>query len=91
MAGNKGEAAKLAIESGVDIELPDPDSYPVLLQLVKDSKVSEAVIDKAVKRNLRLKFLLGLFENPYVDPERSEGNELSGSSRFGGRGSTTLL
>jgi beta-glucosidase len=71
VAGNKGEAAKLAIESGVDIELPDPDTYPVLLQLVKDGKVSEAVIDKAVKRNLRLKFLLGLFENPYVDPERT--------------------
>jgi beta-glucosidase len=71
VAGNKGEAAKLAIESGIDIELPDPDTYPVLLQLVKDSKVSEAVIDKAVKRNLRLKFLLGLFENPYVDPERA--------------------
>jgi beta-glucosidase len=71
VAGNKAEAAKLAIEAGVDIELPDPDSYPLLVQLVKDGKVSEALIDKAVARNLRLKFLLGLFENPYVDPERT--------------------
>jgi beta-glucosidase len=71
IAGNKAEAAKLAIEAGVDIELPDPDSYPLLLQLVKEGKVSEALIDKAVARNLRLKFLLGLFENPYVDPERT--------------------
>ena len=68
---DKAEAAKLAIEAGVDIELPDPDSYPLLLQLVKDGKVSEATIDQAVARNLRLKFLLGLFENPYVDPERT--------------------
>jgi beta-glucosidase len=71
IAGNKSEAARLAIEAGVDIELPDPDSYPLLVQLVKDGKVSEASIDKAVARNLRLKFLLGLFENPYVDPERT--------------------
>lgn len=71
VAADKKEAAKLAIEAGVDIELPDPDCYPVLLQLVKDGKVSAADIDKAVARNLRLKFLLGLFENPYVDPERT--------------------
>jgi len=71
VAGSKAEAAKLALEAGVDIELPDPDSYPFLLQLVKDGKVSEAAIDKAVARNLRLKFLLGLFENPHVDPERT--------------------
>ncbi len=71
VAGSKAEAAKLAIEAGVDIELPDPDSYPLLVQLVKDGKVSEAAIDKAVARNLRLKFLLGLFENPYVDPDRT--------------------
>lgn len=71
VAGSKAEAAKLAIDAGVDIELPDPDSYPSLLQLVKDGKVSEATINKAVARNLRLKFLLGLFEKPYVDPERA--------------------
>lgn len=71
VAADKAEAAKLAIEAGVDIELPDPDCYPILLQLVKDGKVSEAAIDKAVARDLRLKFLLGLFENPYVDPERT--------------------
>lgn len=71
VAGSKAEAAKLALEAGVDIELPDPDSYPMLVQLVRDGKVSEATIDKAVARNLRLKFLLGLFESPYVDPDRA--------------------
>src|SRR6266542_110133 len=71
VAADKTEAAKLAIEAGVDIELPDPDCYPLLIQLVKDGKVSEAMIDKAVARNLRLKFLLGLCENPYVDTERT--------------------
>src|SRR5215213_3034796 len=71
VAGSKAEAAKLALEAGVDIELPDPDTYPNLIQLVKEGKISEAAIDTAVARNLRAKFLLGLFEDPYVDPERA--------------------
>ncbi|HWT01367.1 MAG TPA: glycoside hydrolase family 3 N-terminal domain-containing protein [Pyrinomonadaceae bacterium] len=72
IAGDKSEAARLAIEAGVDIELPDPDAYPLLVQLVRDGRVSEAVLDRAVARNLRAKFLLGLFENPYVDADRTE-------------------
>lgn len=71
VATDKEEAARLAVDAGVDIELPDPDSFPLLLKLVREGKVSEALIDKAVARNLRAKFLLGLFENPYVDPDRA--------------------
>ena len=68
---DKTEAARVALEAGVDIELPDPDSFATIVQLVKDGKVSEAVVDRAVARNLKAKFLLGLFENPLVDPERA--------------------
>ena len=71
VAGEKSEAAKLAIEAGVDTELPDPDAFPTLVRLVKEREVSEAVLNQAVARNLRAKFLLGLFENPYVDVERA--------------------
>ena len=71
VAADKSAAAKLAIEAGVDTELPDPDAFPMLVQLVKDGQVSEKAIDRAVARNLRAKFLLGLFENPYVDVERA--------------------
>jgi beta-xylosidase len=71
VAGSKSEAAKLALEAGVDIELPEPLVYPNLIQLVKDGKIPAATIDRAVARNLRAKFLLGLFEDPYVDPERT--------------------
>ncbi len=71
LVSDKPSTAKLAIESGVDTELPDPDAFPTLLQLVKEKRVSETVIDQAVARNLRAKFLLGLFENPYVDVERA--------------------
>jgi beta-glucosidase len=71
VAGGKAEAARLAIEAGVDAEVPDPDCFKLLVQLVRDGKVSEAAVDKAVARNLKAKFLLGLFENPYVDAERA--------------------
>jgi beta-glucosidase len=71
VAADKAEAARMAIEAGVDLELPDPDCFPLIVQLVKEGKVAEATLDKAVARNLKLKFLLGLFENPYVDPERA--------------------
>jgi beta-glucosidase len=71
LAADKLTTAKLAIESGVDTELPDPDSFLLLLQLVKERRVSEATINNAVARNLRAKFLLGLFENPYVDVDRA--------------------
>jgi beta-glucosidase len=71
VAADKAEAARLALEAGVDIELPDPDCFKLLTQLVKEGKVSEATLNKAVARNLKAKFLLGLFENPFVDPDRA--------------------
>ncbi|HEX5834464.1 MAG TPA: glycoside hydrolase family 3 N-terminal domain-containing protein [Pyrinomonadaceae bacterium] len=71
LTSDKPTTAKLAIEAGVDTELPDPDAFPTLLQLVKAGQVSEATLNEAVARNLRAKFLLGLFENPYVDVERA--------------------
>src|ERR1044072_8246438 len=71
VVGDKSEAAKRAIEAGVDVELPDPDSYPRLLQLVKEGRVKETILNLDVGRVLRAKFLRGLFENPYVDVERA--------------------
>ncbi len=71
VASDKSEAARLSIEAGVDAEVPDPDCFQTLVQLVRDGKLSEAAVDKAVARNLKAKFLLGLFENPYVDVERA--------------------
>src|SRR5215475_1661895 len=71
VAADRAAAAKLALEAGVDIELPDPDCYPTLTQMISDGKVAMTTLDGAVGRVLRAKFMLGLFENPYVDPERA--------------------
>ena len=65
-------AAKLALEAGVDIELPFADAYGSLLEQVKQGKVSEASVNRAVTRVLRTKFITGLFDDPHVDPDYAE-------------------
>jgi beta-glucosidase len=71
VAANDADAARQALDAGVDVELPDPAMYKTLAEQVKSGKVPEALIDRAVSRILRQKFQLGLFENPYVDPEKA--------------------
>ena len=66
LANNKDEAAILACKAGVNIELPDPDCYPSLIQLAQKGTLDESVIDELISPLLRLKFQLGLFEDPYV-------------------------
>ena len=65
-------AAKMALESGVDVELPFPGTYPTLLDQIHQGKVSETSVDRAVARLLRMKFQLGLFDDPYVNPDAAE-------------------
>jgi len=66
VAGDYEEAAALAINAGVDMNLWDI-AYEKLEDAVNNQKVSIDVIDKAVRRILSIKFRLGLFENPYVE------------------------
>jgi len=65
-------AAKYAIEAGVDIELPFEKCYSALPELVRRGQVPESLVNEAAARVLRLKFELGLFDHPYVDPKRAE-------------------
>ncbi len=69
IAKDKGEAAALAINAGIDVEMPDGDTYMQLPDLVSQGKVSMTTIDTAVRRVLHEKFLLGLFEKPYTAVE----------------------
>ena len=71
-ARTKAEAAKKALEAGLDVELPDADCYEELPGLVKEGKLSEKVINEAVRRILRIKFWLGLFDEPYAEPEKAK-------------------
>lgn len=68
---NYRTAIKRAINAGIDMVMV-PDRYEVfiahLISLVNDGEVSEERIDDAVRRILKQKFLLNLFEEPYTDP-----------------------
>jgi len=73
VANDYREAGILAMEAGVDLGLGEVDFTNYLLQGVNSGKLSIDTINKAVSRILRVKFLLGLFEKPYVDVDRVEG------------------
>ncbi len=68
VARTTAEAAEISLKAGMDVELPFTECFgDPLLEAVKAGKVSEALIDTAVRRILEQKFTLGLFDNPYVD------------------------
>jgi beta-glucosidase len=61
------EAGRKAAEAGMDIELPEAKCYKELAGLIRSGRMSVAPVDDAVRRVLRMKFRLGLFENPYAN------------------------
>jgi beta-glucosidase len=62
-------AAALGLRAGVDTELPSTVAYGApLLQALAGGRIDEALVDCMVERILRMKFRLGIFERPFVDP-----------------------
>jgi beta-glucosidase len=72
VAANTTESAAMAIHAGMDADLGGNGFGEALLTAVKTGRVSEKELDVAVSRVLKLKFEMGLFENPYVDPVIAE-------------------
>jgi beta-glucosidase len=66
-AADSAEAGRLSIKAGLDYDLSSKGCFASLLAQVKENKVSEADIDRAVRNVLRVKFKLGLFEHPYAN------------------------
>lgn len=73
------ERAKKAIEAGID-QFGGEQCPEVIIELVKSGQISEARIDVSIRRLLRDKFRLGLFDNPYVDP--AVAREVVGNAAF---------
>ena len=71
VASTMKEAAVMALSAGVDIDLGG-DAYMNLMDAVNRKEISKEILDAAVSRVLRLKFEMGLFENPYVDPGKAK-------------------
>lgn len=71
VARDSDEAALLAVQAGVTIETPNGTYFPQLVGLVKSGKLPVSVVDKAVADVLTMKINMGLFENPYVNPDEA--------------------
>lgn len=75
VAGDYKEAGIRAIQAGLDVEYPRPKGFTYeLKEAVKSGQLDMEVIDRAVARVLKVKFELGLFENPYPDINKLRGN-----------------
>lgn len=74
VVANDQEAGELAANAGIDMDMNGGIYSQYLVQSVKEGKVAEESIDRAVASILEMKFLLGLFDDPYryLDPEREK-------------------
>ncbi|MGA3323516.1 MAG: glycoside hydrolase family 3 N-terminal domain-containing protein [Terriglobia bacterium] len=71
VAKDKRESCALAVKAGVNIELPDPDCYLHLVELVRKRVLKESQLDELIAPMLLWKFKVGLFDDPYVDPDEA--------------------
>ncbi len=72
VAKDKLDSCAQAVRAGVNIELPDPDCYLHLAELVRKGVLKEEELDELIAPMLFWKFQMGLFEDPYVDPSEAE-------------------
>jgi beta-glucosidase len=71
------EVGKKALLAGVDMDMMGFAYTNNLANLVQQGQISEKAIDEAVRRVLRIKFMLGLFDQPYVDPQLEQSTIMS--------------
>ena len=71
-AADDKDAARLAANAGVDVEMTSRTYEDYLHELIDEGAFSEAQLDELVRNILRVKLRLGLFENPYIDRSRDD-------------------
>ena len=73
-ARDKKHAAEIAVKAGSDMDMEGGAYESALVDLIQEGKVEEELINEAVKRILRVKFKMGLFDDPYKysDPQRNK-------------------
>jgi beta-glucosidase len=77
VANDEATAARKALLAGVDMDMGSNLYHKYLLTLVRSGRIPEGSIDESVRRVLRVKFSLGLFNRPYVDESKATGAMLS--------------
>lgn len=80
VAADINEAARIAITAGVDMEMVS-SNYETLPQQLEEGKVKQETVDEAVRRILRVKFIKGIFDQPYTDETRYKDAYLKTDAR----------
>jgi len=80
IANDGATAARKAFLAGVDMDMVSSLYHDHMAQLVRSGEVPEGALDEAVRRILRVKFALGLFEHPYTDESKEAGAMLQKES-----------
>ncbi|RYE92627.1 MAG: glycosyl hydrolase, partial [Oxalobacteraceae bacterium] len=88
IAGNRVDAGVRALEGGVDIDMVSDIYRKDLPRAVREGKLPEATVDEAVRRVLRVKYRMGLFDDPYryCDEAREKSDTLTVANREAARG-----
>lgn len=88
IAANATEAGTRALDAGVDIDMVSEIYRKDMPKAVRAGKVSEATVDESVRRVLRAKYRLGLFDNPYrnCDESLEKSQTLTAANRDAARG-----
>jgi beta-glucosidase len=81
VAADGADAARLALHAGVDMDMVSEVYLNTLAASVQANQISIEEIDAAVCRILRIKFLAGLFEDPFTDPDRAAREQLTPEAR----------
>lgn len=74
------ESAVICVKAGLDVDLPRVKSYKLLIDAIRNGLINESELDVNVRRILRVKFELGLFEHPYIKEE--DAKKLKDASGF---------
>lgn len=76
VAADTAEAAAISLKAGVDMDMQSGFFQKTLPKLVENKRINEAMIDEAVRRILKVKYQLGLFDDPYryISKEREEND-----------------
>ena len=95
VAAGEADAAALALDAGVDMEMVSRTYVNTLAASVRAGRIDEKTIDEAVRNVLRVKFRLGLFDHPFIDEEKAAAAVDSAANRKlareAARKSTVLL
>lgn len=84
IAEDGSEAAERALKAGLDVEMKS-GTFRNLLALIEKGRIDMQIVDDAVRRVLRVKFRLGLFDHPYIDEHGADAVQLTPEHRAAAR------